>query len=213
MSKSVRFRALTKELNRLRKQFIPQINPTGSYSDRQLALTLAYRVFAHAEIEAYFEERVWEVALNAKKNWDSQGKTCRTLICLVAFSGQMMEVPPDTLSPSKGSTKVKEEKIKVNKKIDSAIESFKRVINQNHGIKEANLLALLLPIGIDNDDLDTAWLATMNAFGEERGVVAHTSATSPKTIRVLNPINELRRVEQIIQELLRVDELIDNLMR
>jgi len=213
MPKSVRFRTLTKELNRLKKQFIPKSNPTGSYSDRQLALTLAYRVFAHAEIEAYFEERVWEVALNAKKNWDSQGKTCRTLICLLAFSGQMMEVAPDKLSPTKGSTKIKEEKIKVNKKIDSAIESFKRVINQNHGIKEANLLALLLPIGIDTDDLDSAWLATMNAFGEERGVAAHTSATSGQTIRVLNPINELRRVEQIIQELLRVDELIDNLMK
>ena len=53
----------------------------------------------------------------------------------------------------------------------------------------------------------------MNTFGKERGDAAHTSATSPKTIRSLNPINELRRVEQIIQELLRVDELIDNLMR
>ncbi|WP_373535874.1 HEPN domain-containing protein [Microcoleus sp.] len=213
MSKSVRFRTLTKELNRLKKQFIPKVSPTSLYSDRQLALTLTYRVFVHAEIEAYFEDKVWEVALNAKNNWDSQGKTCRTLICLLAFSGQMMEVPPDTLNPTKGSTKVKEEKIKINKKIDLAIKSFKRVIDQNHGIKEANLLALLLPIGIDTDDLDSAWLGTMNTFGEERGVAVHTSATSAKTIRVLNPINELQRVEQIIQELLRVDELIDNLMR
>ncbi|MEG3902700.1 HEPN domain-containing protein [Microcoleus sp. B4-C5] len=213
MSKSVRFRTLTKELNRLKKQFIPKVSPTGLYSDRQLALTLTYRVFVHAEIEAYFEDRVWEVTLNAKNNWDSQGKTCRTLICLLAFSGQMMEVPPDTLNPTKGSTKVKEEKIKINKKIDLAIKSFKRVIDQNHGIKEANLLALLLPIGIDTDDLDSAWLGTMNTFGEERGVAVHTSATSAKTIRVLNPINELQRVEQIIQELLKVDELINNLMR
>ena len=213
MSKSVRFRVLTKELNRLKKQFIPKINPTGSYSDRQLALTLGYRVFAHAEIEAYFEDRVREVAINATKNWKSQGKTCRTLICLLAFSGQMREGASDKQSPTKESTKIKEEKIKINEKIDSASKSFHRVINQNHGIKEANLLALLLPIGIDDDDLDTAWLATMNAFGQERGVVAHTSATSGQTIRVLNPINELRRVEQIIQELLRVDELIDNLMK
>lgn len=214
MPKSVRFRTLTKELNRLKKQFIPKINPTGSYSDRQLALTLAYRVFVHAEIEAYFEDRVWEVAINATKNWKSQGKTCRTLICLLAFSGQMREVASDKQSPTKGSTKIKEEKIKINEKIDSTMESFKRVINQNHGIKEANLRALLLPIGIDTDDLDPAWLATMNTFGEERGVVAHTSATSPQTIRVLDPANELRRVEQIIsQGVLKVDELINKLMR
>lgn len=211
MPKSVRFRTLTRELNRLKKQFIPKINPTGSYSNRQLALTLAYRVLVHAEIEAYLEDRVWEVVLNAKKNWDSQGKTCRTLICLLAFSGQMMEVPPDTLSPTKGTKKVLEGKIKINKKIDSAIESFKRVIDHNHGIKEANILVLLLPIGIDTDDLDPAWLATMNTFGEERGVVAHSSSTSP-TIQVPDPATELSRIEQIIQELLKVDELINKLM-
>jgi len=210
MPKSVRFRMLTKELNRLKKQFIPKINPTGSYSDRQLALTLAYRVLVHAEIEAYFEDRVWEVALNAKNHWDSQGKTCRTLICLLAFSGQMMESPPDTLSPSKGSKKVLEGKIKINEKIDSAIESFKRVIKQNHGIKEANILALLLPIGIDTDDLDPG-LATMNTFGEERGLVAHCSATST-TIQAPDPANELDRIEQIIvPELCKVNDLINKL--
>ena len=152
MPKSVRFRMLTKELNRLKRQFLPKINPTGSYSERQLAHTLAYRVLVHAEIEAYLEDRVWEVALNAKNHWDSQGKTCRSLICLLGFSGQMMEAPPDTLTPTKGSKALPPEKIKVNKKIDLAINSFKRSIDQNHGIKETNLLALLLPIGIDTDD-------------------------------------------------------------
>jgi hypothetical protein len=213
MPKSVRFRTLTKELNRLKKQFIPKIKPGHFYSPRQLALTLAYRVLAHAEIEAYLEDRVWEAALNAKNNWDSQGKTCCTLICLLAFSGQMMELPPDTLSPTKPAKKIPDEKIKINKKIDLAINSFKRIIDQNHGIKEANILSLLLPIGINPENLNIFWLATMNTFGEDRGVAVHTSATSPTTIRVLNPINELQRVEQIIQELLKVDELINDLMR
>ena len=67
MSSSSRFRTLTKELNRLERQFLPKINPTGIYSDRQLALTIAYRVLAHAEIEAYLEDRVQKVAIDAKK--------------------------------------------------------------------------------------------------------------------------------------------------
>ena len=210
MPKSVRFRMLTKELNRLKKQFIPKINPTGSYSDRQLALTLAYRVLVHAEIEAYFEDKVWEVALNAKNHWDSQGKTCRTLICLLAFSGQMMESPPDTLSPTKATKKVRDEQIKIDTKIDLAIKSFQRVIKQNHGIKEANILALLLPIGIDTDDLDPG-LATMNTFGEERGLVAHCSATST-TIQAPDPANELDRIEQIIVPgLCKVNDMINKL--
>ena len=128
MSRSARFITLTKELNRLKKQFLPKINPTGIYSDRQLALTIAYRVLAHAEIEAYLEDRVKQLAIDAKRDWDNQGKTSRTLLSLLAFSGEMMDVPPDTLSPVRGSKIVALERIKIDKKIDSAINCFIRTI-------------------------------------------------------------------------------------
>jgi hypothetical protein len=213
MPKSVRFRTLTKELTRLKKQFLPKINPIGLYSDRQLSRTLAYRVLAHAEFESYFEDRAWEVVQDVKRVWDNTGKTRLTLLSLVAFSGQMMETPPTTLTPSKGKKAVPIDKLKISKKIDLAINSFKWIIDNNHGIKEANILALLLPIGIDSDDLDPAWLATMNTFGEKRGLVAHTSATSYRTIQPPDPANELSMVKQITQELLKVDELINNLMK
>jgi hypothetical protein len=213
MPKSTKFRTLNRELNRLKKEFLPKISPTGVYTDRQLSRTLAYRILAHAEIESYLEDRAWEVALNAKKAWDNTDKTCRTLVTLVAFSALAMDAPPDTLTPIKGSKKVKLEKIKISKKIDLAIESFNQVIKGNHGVKEANILALLLPIGIDSDDLDTAWLATMNTFGKERGIVAHTSATSYRTVQPPDPATELNTVKQITQELLKLDELINKLMK
>lgn len=213
MPKSVRFRTLTKELSRLKKQFLPKISPTGLYSDRQLALTLAYRVLAHAEIEAYLEDRVWEVVIDAKKDWDNTGQTHRTLICLLAFSGQMMDTPPNTLTPTNSGQDAWKKKLKISKKIDLSISCFNGVIKQNHGVKEANLLALLLPIGIDSGDLDPAWLATMNTFGEQRGLVAHSSATSYRTVQPPDPATELSTVRQIAQGLLQVDELINNLMR
>jgi hypothetical protein len=213
MPRSVRFRTLTKELSRLKKQFLPKISPTGLYSERQLALTLAYRVLAHAEIEAYLEDRVREVVIDAKKDWDNTGKTRRALICLLAFSGQMMDTPPNTLTPTNSSQDAWEKKLKISKKLDSAITCFYRVIKQNHGVKEANILALLLPIGIDSDDLDSAWLATMNTFGEQRGLVAHSSATSYRTVQPPDPATELSTVQQIAQGLLQVDNLINNLMR
>lgn len=213
MPRSVRFRVLCKELNRLKKQLLPSLSPTGSYSDRQLARTLAYRVLAHAEIESYLEDRVWEAVIEAKSNWDGLGKVHRTLICLVAFSGQAMDKPPDTLTPTKPNKTLPQEKIKISKKIDLAINCFRRVINENHGVKEANLLALLLPIGIDSDDLDPALLATMNTFGEQRGLVAHSSATAYRTIRPPDPATEHNTVKQIIQGLSQVDELINSLMK
>lgn len=149
MSKSTRFRTLIKELNRLKKQFLPEISPTGLYSDRKIALTVAYRVLTHAEIEAYLEERVWEVVMDSKKAWDKTGKPCRTLISLVAFSGLMMDAPPDSLIPKRGSKILPLDKIKINNKVDLAVNCFKQVIDKNHGLKEANLLSLLLPIGVD----------------------------------------------------------------
>jgi hypothetical protein len=212
MSRSSRFITLTKELNRLKKQFLPKINPIGTYSDRQLALTIAYRVLAHAEIEAYLEDRVKKLAIDAKKDWDNQGKTSRTLLSLLAFSGEMMDIPPDTLSPVRGSKLVPPERIKIDKKIDSAINCFIRTINQNHGVKEANILSLLLPIGIDSDDLDSALLADLNTFGEQRGLVAHSSATSYRTRQPPDPADELNRVQQITQGLLQIDRLINELI-
>ena len=73
-----------------------------------------------------------------------------------------------------------------------------------------NLLKLLLPIGIDSDDLDQVWLANMNNFGEERSQIAHSSAI--KTKKTPNPADELERVKQIIQELEKVDQLITKLL-
>ncbi|MFM6320321.1 MAG: HEPN domain-containing protein [Dolichospermum sp.] len=211
MPEYYKFNTLEMQLDRLKDEFIPEISPTGLYSESQLSRTAAYRVLAHAEIESYLEERAWEVVQNAKTLW-TKGKTTRSLICLLGFSGLTMDKPPDTLTPQKGSKTVKEEKIKISKKIDLAVESFKRVISQNHGVKEDHILSLLLPIGIDSDDLDPAWLATMNTFGEKRGLVAHKSATSYMTIQTLDPANELNTVTQIRKELLRIDELINNLI-
>ena len=197
MSNSERFRVLKRELLRLKKQFLPKtISPTGDYSDRKIALTVAYRVLAHAEIEAYLEDRVKEVALNAKTKWDSERKVNRTLLALVAFAKN-----PKTMSSQL-----------LDEKISFSVSFFIHTISQNHGLKEANLLALLLPIGIDNSDLDSVMLATMNTFGDQRGLVAHSSQTFYKVTQPLNPSNELSRIEQITQQMMELDCLISNLM-
>ncbi|MFN9399440.1 MAG: hypothetical protein ACK57R_15930, partial [Dolichospermum sp.] len=127
-------------------------------------------------------------------------------------TAEKLEMHGEPIDINNISKTVKEEKIKISKKIDLAVESFKRVISQNHGVKEDHILSLLLPIGIDSDDLDPAWLADMNTFGEKRGLVAHTSATSYMTIQTPDPANELNTVTQITHELLRIDELINNLI-
>ena len=212
MPESDKFITLKTQLDRLKDEFLPEISPTGSYSESQLSRTAAYRVLAHAEIEYYLEERAWTKVIDAKKAWET-GKTTRTLICILGFSDLTMDKPPDTLKkPSNVKQDNHDKRLEITEKINSAIKSFKKIIDNNHGVKEKNILALLLPIGIDSDDLDPAWLADMNTFGEKRGLVAHTSATSYMTIQTPDPANELNTVTQIKNELLRIDELINNLI-
>lgn len=151
--------------------------------------------------------------MNAKRAWDSTGNTSRTLICLLGFSGLTMDQPPDTLNITRGNPDDHNKRLKISKKIAISVNSFRKVIDNNHGVKEKNILALLLSIGIESDDLDPAWLATMNTFGEKRGLVAHTSATLYMTVQPPDPATEINTVKQITQELLKIDELINKLMQ
>lgn len=65
------------------------------------------------------------------------------------------------LEPSNVKQDNHDKRLEITEKINSAIKSFKKVIDNNHGLKEKNILALLLPIGINSNDLDpnNTWLA------------------------------------------------------
>ena len=56
--------------------------------------------------------------------------------------------------------------IDIGQRLLSIIATFHHhVRNENHGIKERNLLSLLLPIGIAHGKIDPAFLADMESFG------------------------------------------------
>jgi hypothetical protein len=76
----------------------------------------------HTEIESYLEDRVWDTVLAAKNIWDNQGKASRVLLCIIAFSGQEMDAPPDTLTPMKSNKTVPLEKLKISKKIEALLD-------------------------------------------------------------------------------------------
>src|SRR5262245_18660196 len=96
---SKRFDALVAGVEVLREHLLPKpFDPTGSYTEDTLTRALAFRVLAHAEIEAYFEERVLEASREALKHFRSGGGVRRSLVALLAFSGLTIEAPPDTLA-------------------------------------------------------------------------------------------------------------------
>ncbi|GBF81897.1 diguanylate cyclase [Aphanothece sacrum FPU1] len=137
-----------------------------------------------------------------------------------------MEAPPDSLrSKQSNFDKKLQEQLKLDNKIDKAHRRFISSVNDNHGIKEKNILTLLLPIGINSDDLDQDWLNLMDSFGKNRGIIAHTSALSYKTKQQINPQDELNTVKKIVygvsnvgggkgvQGLIHVDQLLNNLIK
>ncbi|HUV56297.1 MAG TPA: HEPN domain-containing protein [Dehalococcoidales bacterium] len=214
MASSKQYKKLTKELARLRCELLPkEFSLSGDYPPEVFTKTVAYRVLAHAEIESYIEDRAYEAALTATTEWENSKKVSKTLLGLLAFSGQTMGEPPDSVNPSQPSqTSNWDDKIRISNKIKTAMNIFYNAIINNHGIKEKNILRLLLPIGIEVDKLDPVLLADLNSFAEVRGEAAHLSASKYRAKQQINPKDELRTVESLANRLIDIDRCIDQLL-
>lgn len=122
--------------------------------------------FIHAEIENYFES-IGLKSLDAYVN-NSLSKRVRNKIkyALVVYNHKSYEGAPEDIVA----------------RIDIAIRTYKTSIQQNNGIKEKDILKILLPVGYPFSELDNTWLATLNSFGAFRGKLIHAS---------MNKINNL----------------------
>ncbi len=213
-AKSKRYIQLEAELTALRKQLLPRrFNPIGVYKPKVITQSVAFRVLTHAEIENYLEDRAWEVALSAINRMENLNEIGRVISSLIAFSGQTQELPPDSLAPPSNSPKQKDwmKKVELSAKAKSALNAFRYVIDNNNGIREKNILSLLLPIGIGTAQIDVIWLSTIDSFGKERGVVAHLSATNYRAQQQLDPKTELNTVKLILSGLLKLDTILNNM--
>ncbi len=86
----------------------------------------------------------------------------------------------------------------------------KTVVDMNHGIKENNILKVLLPLGIEITKLDKTWLSVMESFGSTRGRFAHSSSLSVQTSIDRN--TELNRIkDHILPKLSNIDLLVKRL--
>ncbi|PPK75255.1 hypothetical protein B0F87_106102 [Methylobacter tundripaludum] len=214
---SDRFTQLQTQLNVLRGHLLPTpFDPTGTYDDQEKVATaaLAYRVLSHAEIESYFEDRVMQAVDHARVAWENTMQVSRIILCLLAFSGKEMRSPPDTLeAPNENKKKTWPEQVDIAKRLSPLIANFSYYVRkENHGIKEKNLLSLLLPIGVNHSRLDPTFLADMDSFGALRGATAHSSR-STSVRQAVDPAEEWKRIEALMSGIESVDTLIDSLIQ
>jgi hypothetical protein len=201
VARSARYRLLIPRLAELRQHLLPaEFDPTQAYSDRQLDRVFGYRLLAHAEFESCIEDLVRETVTTAWKGWVADGRPRTCLMALVAYYEGDLGRPPETFTPQQKSKKML---IHLAERVDKARNHhINQVVRNNHGITESDLLALLLPVGVLESDINKTWLATINSFGSQRGDTAHQTGRAQQKP---DPQNELRTVREIATGLEQLD--------
>ncbi|MFE6803950.1 HEPN domain-containing protein [Streptomyces sp. NPDC057681] len=200
---SKRFDELTARIDELRRHFIPkQFEPTGTYDDSVYEYARAFRVLVHAEFESFIEDRVIEVIDLAVTRWNSSRTVSPVLVAALAYRESAFSFPDSLADASQRRSKYPE----LSARIESTrSELHKYARKQNHGIKERNLLKMLLPVGVLEADLDVVWLGNTNTWASKRGEVAHNSA---KVQVRLDPQKEDETVKEILKGFGDLDELL-----
>ena len=195
MTNSSRFRALRTRIRQLRRHFLPRrFDATGTYSDRQFDHARAFRLLAHAEFEGYLEDAVFDTANKAFRAWYEHGIITVPLMAMLAYSGKGVGVTPPNM----------QKKNDLVARVQQSRDTFNRYTKaRNHGIRESDVLKLLRPVGISEQDLDATWLSTTNSFARSRGETAHRSN---RVTRPPDPRNEFDIVNQILDGLSEIDK-------
>lgn len=201
---SSRFRVLAQRIKQLESRLLPKkLSPTGTYTPRQLDLVRGYRLLVHAEFEAYLEDQVSALAIRALKRFQRDGKPRSVVVSLLSY-----HFPTSEISDVKLKNLYAAKADQVGARIQEATTMLNQVIAKNNGVKEINILRLLLPIGIRTVDIDQLWLGTMDSFGTNRGQTAHTSF---RLSQQLDPAAERQTVSDLLKGLERLDSLLKKL--
>ena len=176
----------------LRRHLLPDpFDPLGQYPDRYRVQTRtrAFLVLAHAEVESFLEDWAKDLAKTAEKAWATKKRFARPLAYLVGTS--------ERLHVAKDSTDSDIES-RMEKLIGEVFPAYYKSVNENNGVKEANVLTLFGPLGVPVSAFGSILLPELNTFGKDRGDHAHkTSAVA----FMLDPQTEYDRATRLLGEL------------
>lgn len=208
MALSPEYLGLCKRIAELRRNLLPAaFDPLGNYAPDVLDNARGFVALAHAEIEAFLEERCLIVAKESVSRWMASRASSRVTFALFAIcytgwteiGGRADDLPKLT------------DEQKVEARLGTALKQYQHVVDNNHGIKEDNLKKLLVPLSIRLvGDLDMTWLNNMSSFGTDRGRIVHQrwSANQPP-----DPKGALRTLwKEIVPGLRHLDKVLTALL-
>jgi len=201
MPTSQRWKQLNKDVERLRTQFLPHaFDPLGNYDepDKVQAHARAFVVFTHAEVESYIEGWAKAIVRTSEILWQNSGRMSQPLQFLLATIGRGISPPPTLVGPN-----VKDSPQRLGEEMTSVFTKYYKAIKNNHGIKEANILNLLAPLGVPMTAFSSTVLPNLDSYGELRGAHAHESMRSVLT--PLDPEIEYKRAIALLKDLIDLD--------
>src|SRR5262249_12355984 len=201
---SKRLTALKKEIESLRKLFLPDpFDPLGSYPNinRVQAHTRAFLVLTHAEFETYFEEWAKEITRASETIWTNWKRVTTPLAFLLSWNDERLVLPETLSSPSTHDSNQK-----LGDHVAKLLQTFYKRIKDNHGVKERNVLNLFGPLGVPSTAFAPTLLPNLDALGTQRGVHAHQSAKA--VVSVLDPETEYKHVEKLLLDIAVFDQWI-----
>ena len=150
---------------------------TAIQSDKLRAII----VLSHAEIESYIEDLALIKIDEAEVKWKNT-KIANHCLASLFINHDRIETNDTTFTKS----------FKI-------IKEYRKIIEDNHGIKEHNIKNLFGKIGYKIDDFDSVFIANLEAFGSERGAIAHTTAT--KVTQQMDKSTVINKINDIVRDL------------
>jgi hypothetical protein len=198
MATSRRLRQLLTRLSFLENNILPAERVDGNYTKREQDLIRSFVLLTHAEIEAYLEDVAKTKVTKSLSDWNSSRVKSNCIKSVVSFVGNDLKFENDANSNN------------IQYRVNTTVAHYMRaVVDKNHGIKEKNILKVLLPLGIEINELDQTWLSVMESFGSTRGLFAHKSFNVQTSIDRNTELNRIKN--QILPELTNIDLLIKKL--
>lgn len=199
MPNSLRHKQLLSRISQLESNLLPAIKINGNYTKKESDLIRSYVLLCHAEIESFFEDIAESKVQKALTAWINSRKKSNCLLAIMSFCTE--EIYWKKIKKSS--------KEKLDFRINRVTNHYLRKLNNNHGIKSGNLCSILLPIGIESDELDQTWLNTMDNFGSKRGQFAHTSSSVQSQIDLVSERNNINNL--ILPEIANIDLMVKKL--
>lgn len=178
---------LKKRILEIIENFSFTVNVLEPPTEKQEDMIRAMIVLCHAEFEDYLENLAENLLSVGEERWKTEQVANKNIASLFLNSDKM-----------KNDEKLPEMTVYTFSR--KMINQHRDWINyENHGIKRKNIENMYMPLGYNINEFNQDFLNELDAFGADRGKVAHS--TFMKTRNILDFTTEKKKILYILDEI------------